>query len=240
MKIIEKISKKQDIYNNPPATIAILGDSVSHGCFECYQERDGNIQTVFDIKSGYSTRMKEMLNVLFPSSQINIINSGLSGDNAVNGASRLSRDIFPYNPDLCIVSYQLNDCSQGKEGLEKYLSALKKIFDELKAKNIEIIFVTENYMCKDVSPLLMSEIEKKSAEFAAKMQNEGINKLYRDEAIKLCQNEKVKYVDMYGIWEQFDKYNVPLDFALANKINHPNRELHYYTAIKILEKMFEE
>ena len=38
MKIIKKIENKQDFYNYPTPTIAFLGDSVTHGCFECYEK----------------------------------------------------------------------------------------------------------------------------------------------------------------------------------------------------------
>ena len=67
--------------------------------------------------------MKEILNFLYPSAQINIINSGISGDNAVNGNNRFERDITPFNPDLVVVAFGLNDSCQGKEGVERYAMA---------------------------------------------------------------------------------------------------------------------
>ena len=95
MKIIEKIAKKSaDIYGAKPVTIAFLGDSVTQGCFECFFDEVG-VQTVFDAQSGYAQRVKEILNTLYPNAQINIINSGISGDNAVNGNNRFERDIAP-------------------------------------------------------------------------------------------------------------------------------------------------
>ncbi len=39
MEIIKKIVNKQDFYNYPTPTIAFLGDSVTHGCFECYEKK---------------------------------------------------------------------------------------------------------------------------------------------------------------------------------------------------------
>ena len=115
MKIIEKISKKnKDIYGAKPVTIAFLGDSITQGCFECYFDENG-VQTVFDAKSAYPARIKEILNTLYPSAQINIINSGISGDNAVNGNNRFERDIAPFHPDMVVVSFGLNDSCQGVE-----------------------------------------------------------------------------------------------------------------------------
>ena len=62
MKIIEKIIKKQtSLRENPAVTIALIGDSVTQGCFECYTDGKGDLQTVFDYASAYGTRLKEML-----------------------------------------------------------------------------------------------------------------------------------------------------------------------------------
>ena len=33
-------AKNDDILNAPPVTAAFLGDSVTHGCFECYRDED--------------------------------------------------------------------------------------------------------------------------------------------------------------------------------------------------------
>ena len=77
MEIIRKIKEKsQDIYGTKSVTIAFLGDSVTQGCFECYFEGK-SVKTFFDAKSGYPVRVKEILNILYPSAQINIINSGI-------------------------------------------------------------------------------------------------------------------------------------------------------------------
>ena len=80
MKIVEKIKAKQaDIYNAPPVTIGFLGDSVTQGCFEIYKTGPESLQTVFEPKHAYSTKLREMLALLFPNVQINIINSGIIG-----------------------------------------------------------------------------------------------------------------------------------------------------------------
>ena len=83
MKIAEKLNANRDIRGAAPVTIAFLGDSVTQGCFECFINEAGEIDTVFDYKNSYSTRMKELLNILYPEVQINIINSGISGDSGI-------------------------------------------------------------------------------------------------------------------------------------------------------------
>ena len=61
MKIIEAIKQRNEDLRAKPVTIAFLGDSVTQGCFECYKTEQG-LDTIFDYKSAYSTRVKEMLN----------------------------------------------------------------------------------------------------------------------------------------------------------------------------------
>ena len=129
MKIFDLCkSKQENLVANKPVTIAFLGDSVTQGCFECYLTGPNSLQTVFDYKSAFSTRVREIFNLLYPSVQVNIINSGISGDSAPVGLSRLERDILSYNPDLVVVSYGLNDSTGGLANIENYANALRGIF----------------------------------------------------------------------------------------------------------------
>lgn len=240
MKIAEKLKAKQDIYNQPPVTIAFLGDSVTQGCFECYTKSETAVETVFDYKSAYSTRVRELLNILYPNVQVNIINSGISGDNAKNGLSRMERDIFAYSPDLAVVSYGLNDAAcGGADGVATYAETVGKIFAALKEKGIEGIFLTQNFMCTHTSPHLKEDIFKRLAVSFAKVQNEGVLKAYYEAAKAAVAAQGGKICDIYAAWEKMNAYGVDTTELLANKLNHPLRELHYYTAVKIIETMFE-
>ena len=100
MKVIVKINKNQSMADNPPVTIAFIGDSVTQGCFEVYFETETKMETVFETSNSYSTRLREMLGRLYPNSQVNIINSGISGDSVLGGLKRLERDVLRFSPDL--------------------------------------------------------------------------------------------------------------------------------------------
>ena len=241
MKIIELLKQKQEgLIKNKPVTIAFLGDSVTQGCFECYLTGPDSLQTVFDYKSAYSTRVREILNLLYPSVQINIINSGVSGDSAPVGLQRLERDVLSYNPDLVLISYGLNDSTGGKEGIGKYTSALEEIFSQLKKKNIETIFLTQNYMNTKTSPHLKDELFiNLSKTFASDVQNSGVLKAYFAAAREVCEKYGVKICDLYPVWEKLEKAGVDVTELLANKLNHPIRELHYYMAMKIVETILD-
>ncbi|MBE6589000.1 MAG: GDSL family lipase [Ruminococcaceae bacterium] len=239
MKIIEKLAKKQnDLYGAAPATIAFLGDSVTQGCFELF-ESGRAIDTVFENKNAYSTRVSEILHMLFPKSHINIVNCGISGDNAPNGLSRLERDILPFKPDLVVVSYGLNDCANGEAGLEKYVKALDDIFKQVKATGAECIFMTENMMNTHVSCHVKNPRFAEIAEGTAKRQNEGVLDLYFDAAKKVAAENGVRVCDCYAKWKAMYAAGVNVTELLANYINHPIRELHYLFAYSLVETMME-
>lgn len=241
LKIIQRLQEKaKKIHDVSPITIAFLGDSVTQGCFECYLTTDGGLETVYDYKNAYSTRLKEILNMLYPNVQINIINSGISGDSATRGALRVERDILAYNPDLVVVSYGLNDSTQGVDGIEQYKKSLASIFGDLQSKGIDTIFVTQNVMNTKVSPHLKEKLFINLANnFANTIQNNGVLHAYFEEAKQLCEKYGVKVCDLHSAWERMIEIGVDTTELLANKLNHPVREIHYYMAIKLMETMFE-
>ena len=240
MKIIEKLNaKNSDIKNAPPVTIAFIGDSVTHGCFECFWLGDGNLDTRYDAKSAYPTRVREMLNVLFPKAQINIINSGVSGDNARGGNARFERDVTKFSPDLVVISFGLNDAGGGDENLPRYKENLAAMFEKTAATGAECIFLTENMMCTKVSCHIPDEKSKALAEHLAHTQNSGMLKKYFDAAKEVAAAHGVTVCDIYSAWEKMYAAGVDTTELLANKYNHPIETLHYYTAIKLIETMFE-
>ena len=239
MKIMEKLARKQNnLYGEPPATIAFLGDSVTQGCFELY-ESGRAIDTVFENKNAYSTRVSEILHMFFPKSHVNIVNCGISGDNAPNGLSRLERDILPFKPDLVIVSYGLNDSGRGEAELEKYITALDGIFKKIKESGAECIFMTENSMNINVSCHITNDRFREIAESSMKTQNDGILEKYFEAAKETARANGVKICDCYAKWKAMINAGVNVTELLANKINHPIRELHWLFAYSLVETMLE-
>ena len=240
MKIIEKLStKNENIYGAEPVTIAFLGDSVTHGCFECFTNEKGQIDTRFDAKSAYSTRLWEMLHTLFPSAQINVVNSGVSGDSARGGNGRFERDVKKYSPDLVVVSFGLNDAGGGDEKLPEYTENLARIFEKTNDIGAECIFLTENMMCEKVSCHLHDDKLRGYAERFSETQNSGMLKKYFDAAKDVAAAHGVRVCDIYSAWEKMSAAGVNTTELLSNRLNHPTAELHYYTAVKLLETIFE-
>ncbi len=236
MKIIEKIvAKGQDMYGKKPVTIAFLGDSVTQGCFEVYYKLNGSIETVYDSENAFSYKLKKMLNYFCPSAQINIINSGISGDGAANGNSRFERDIAPFSPDLVVVGFALNDCMQGESGKEKYREALDSIFKKVKGLGAECICLTPNLMNDRVSPHLADERLKSLAE---QFMKENRLEEYVEIAKSVAKENQVPVCDVYERWSLLKKAGVDTTELLSNKLNHPTREMNWMTAFSLAETMF--
>ena len=103
MKFVEVLNRKQeDNFGTRTPLIAFLGDSVTQGCFEVWQEGDA-IRTAFDSLYGYPEKVKEILNLLYPNAPISILNAGVNGSSAVEGLERLHRDVLMCKPDLLVV-----------------------------------------------------------------------------------------------------------------------------------------
>lgn len=239
MKILEKLNAKQTNPRlNKSVTIAFLGDSVTQGCFEVYMDKDGRIRTKYDYKNAYSTRVKEILNLLYPEAQVNIINSGISGDSAQGGVDRLERDVLAFNPDLVVVSYGLNDVTDSEEGLSNYLDALTKIFEKINEYGVECIFMTQNYFNTKISPHLIPETEE-LAKVLQRRQKTGKLKEYYQKATLLADKMGIVVCDVYRKWEAMENGGVDVTELLSNRLNHPIPELHYLFAYSLIETMFD-
>lgn len=239
LKIIELLRQKnQNLYGAKPVTIAFLGDSVTQGCFELYQLPQGGLQTYFERDEAYSEKLRSMLQTLYPAVQVNIINSGISGDSAPNGLNRMERDIFPYSPDLLIVCYGLNDSGAGQDGLARYTDALRGIFAKCHERGLDVIFMTPNMMNTYVSLRDDHEMFTNIAASVMHTQNDGVMDAYMDAARQVAAEADVPVCDCYAKWKRLADAGVDTTFLLANNINHPSREMHWLFAWSLLEEIF--
>lgn len=236
MKIIEKLANKQkDMYGNSAITIAFLGDSVTQGCFECYTNLDGGIETYFNTEKAYQTKVVKIINMLYPNVAINIINAGISGGNAENGAARLERDVLKYSPDLCVVCFGLNDCNGD---IEIYKKSMNDIFDRLLKNGTEVIFLTPNMMCDEVSCHILDNSLMEIAKGISEKQNEGILDKFLCVASEIARDKNIPVCDCYKKWKILKDGGVRITDLLSNYINHPIPDMHYVFAYSLIETMF--
>ncbi len=242
MKILEKLKNKEcDMFGGEPVTIAFLGDSVTHGCFELYRDRNNALETVFERRNGYSMRLARMLEMLYPRVQINVVNAGISGDNVQNGALRLERDVLRFHPDLTVVCFGLNDCMAGTEPekIGAYAAALRTVLEKLKESG-EVIFMTPNMMCTYVSNRITDEGYREVAKSVCEAMKKGNLEKYLEAAKETARSCNVKVCDCYARWKKLEAAGVDTTELLSNLINHPTREMHDLFAISLLETIFEE
>lgn len=193
-------------------TIVAFGDSVTHGAVG---PDEINYETV------YWNRLRQKLNDVKNYMPVNVINSGIGGITAEGSLGRLERDVFSHHPDLVIVCFGLNDVNGS---LESYLSSLEKIFAECNSRGVETVFLTPNMLNTYVAEDTVEEL-KEYAEKTAEMQVIGRMDEYIFSAVKLAQKMNITVCDCYRKWKELSKTE-DVTKLLANRINHPVKEMH--------------
>jgi lysophospholipase L1-like esterase len=241
MKIIEKMTaKSRDHMHHEGVTIAFLGDSVTQGCFELYKKGEHGYETVFDKKSSYEMYLFDMLCTLYPNVTVNIVNAGISGDTTKGALARLDRHVLRHAPDLTVVCFGLNDCGHKPESVTGYVERLGEIFDRVLASGSELIFMTPNMMNPTISPQLYDADLLKIAERTMDLQTGGYFDRHIDAVRALCRERSIPVCDCYAIWKKLYESGVDVTELLANKINHPTREMNRLFAIELLRTMLWE
>ena len=214
MRIKDKLMMdRKGLEEHGPITIVAFGDSVTHGAVA---GGEINYHTV------YWNRLKEKLNAVRNYVPVNVINAGIGGITAKGSLGRIESQVLKYEPDLVIVCFGLNDVNGT---LEDYLASLRVIFEKTIASGIEVIFLTPNmlntYVAKDTEARWL-EYSHKTAE----MQNGGRMDLYIDSAVALAREMGVTVCDAYAKWKALAEKGEDTTLLLANRINHPTKEMH--------------
>ena len=225
MKITDKINMNYEgLHKNGPITIVVLGDSVTHGCFE---------PNVIDYDSVYWSILRKKILDVRNYMPVNMICAAIGGTTAKESAERVDNQVINHNPDLVIVCFGLNDVN-GE--LEDYLDPLREIFSKWQASGADVIFMTPNmlntYVADDVY-----EGYRDYSHVTAKMQNEGKMDLYMDSAVALANEMGVTVCNCYAKWKELSKTE-DTTMMLENRINHPTREMHKLFADMLFETIF--
>ena len=224
MYIREKINMDmQGLVKEGPITIVAFGDSVTHGAVGAGEI---NYETV------YWNRLKQKINAVRSYVPVNVINAGIGGGTAEESLPRLESQVLKHEPDLVIVCFGLNDVNRE---LERYTGSLKIIFEKCKASGAQVIFMTPNMLntsvYEDTEPQFLDY-----AAITAEMQNSGKMDLYMQSAIKTALDAGVEVCDCYGEWKKLSETE-DITKRLANRINHPTREMHELFASMLFDKI---
>ncbi len=239
MKIIEKLRlKDENVFHHKAPVIAILGDSMSAGCFEVYTKLDGSMGVTFDPSSAYDVKLREILVKLFPQSSPVIINASRNGERAETAKERVERDILSYNPDLTIVCLGLNDATRGDDYADTFSTSLTEILDKIQGAGAEVIFMTPQLRCIEEFPDVKDSASLAAIKRISQSEQNGDLIKYMDIARELCKERNIPVCDIMRIWEQFRAGGVDINLLLANRINHPMREWHLQFAYELVKTMF--
>jgi lysophospholipase L1-like esterase len=226
MHIKEKILlDRQGLEQYGPINIVIFGDSVSHGA----------LRDTIDYENVYWNVLKKKLNQFRDYMPVNMINASIGGTTAHSSLNRLESQALKHSPDLMIVCFGLNDVNGT---LEAYINALKVIFEKSLAANSEVIFMTPNMLNTYVAEGT-AEQHLDYAKITAQMQNEGKMDKYMQSAVALARDMGVSVCDCYQKWKEISKEQ-DITLLLANRINHPTREMHELFANALYAMIFDE
>ena len=226
MHIKEKLMlERKGLETYGPITIVAFGDSVTHGAVA---GGEINYETV------YWNRLKQKLNAVRNYMPVNVINAGIGGITAKGSLSRMDAQVLKYEPDLIIVCFGLNDVNGT---LDDYLASLREIFGKGLASGADVIFLTPNML----NTYVAEGTEARYLEYAAKtavMQNEGQMDLYVASAVSLAREMGVTVCDAYSEWKRLSETE-DTTMLLANRINHPTKEMHELFAQLLFDAVME-
>ncbi len=225
MKISEKLYiGRKGLEEFGPINIVAFGDSVTHGAVA---GGEMNFETV------YWNRLRRKIEEVHKYMPVNVINAGIGGITAAGSVNRIDSQVLCHRPDLVIVCFGLNDVNGT---LENYLSALEKIFEACKNYGCETIFLTPNmlntYVADDVNPNFKDYAAK-----TAEMQNGGRMDTFIYSACDLAKKMDIPVCDCYSKWKELSKTEDTTKL-LANRINHPTKEMHELFAQSLFEMLF--
>lgn len=241
MSFLQKLAARNaDCCGVRPLTLVALGDSVTHGCFDTFAREDGRWDCVYDDQAVYHARLRRRLSVLFPTAALSVVNAGVSGDSSGGGLARLERDVLSYSPDLVTVCFGLNDAMQGEAGLEDYRRNLTRIAAALTERGVPAVFITPNMFATETDPLLSDPAMRETAARAAALQNGGVMDRYMEALRQVCRQAEVPVCDFYRVWKTVETAGGDVTRLLANRINHPVRELHDLLAGMLAEGILRE
>jgi lysophospholipase L1-like esterase len=190
---------------NRTVNIVCHGHSVPAGYFKTPEVR------TFD---AYPMLMHQQLCRRFPLAVINVIVTGIGGENSESGARRFERDVLSLRPDVVTIDYGLNDRSIGLRRSEK---AWRMMIEMALARHVKILLLTP-------TPDLHAQLD--NPRDPLNEQAEQIRRLSRDYGVGL--------VDSLARFQEVAHSGGHLVDYMAQS-NHPNRKGHEIVVEELLK-----
>lgn len=224
MKIREKIYMTvEQLIEEGPITIVVLGDSVTHGA----------LLNTINYDTVYWSLLRKKINNIRDYVPVNIINAGISGTTATLGAERLEKQVLSHNPDLVIVCFGLNDVNYP---IDDYDLALREIFTKCKKAGADVVFMTPNMLNTYVADDTDDSLKEYAAQ-TAQYQNEGRMDEFMRRGISAAEESGALVCDVYSKWKKLNETQ-DTTLLLINRINHPIAQMHELFADSLFELLF--
>lgn len=137
---------------------------------------------------GDSITNKYDIENFFPSN--NIINSGISGDEASDLIERINDDVYKYNPSKVFILIGINDLNHGVDK-DEILNNIQEVITGIKInRKLAKIYVQSIY------PINKDYMKEKDYGFNEELTNDDIIDLNK-KIEELCKKNKITYIDVY-------------------------------------------
>jgi acyl-CoA thioesterase I len=192
----------EDLHSGLDVSIVAFGDSITAG---------------YAVRRGFPSFWKEMLSKKYSDAEVELINSGVSGDTTMDGLARLDWAVLSYEPDLITIDFGINDCVLGI-GLEEFEANFVEMVRRIRAgPNSEILLLSSQPLETPPYDLLVRD--------------------YYWAIERVARQMDVGFVDIYGAWMEHMEKGIPLSSLIIPGQDHPN-EAGYMIMAEELMKLF--
>ncbi|MFA6373925.1 MAG: SGNH/GDSL hydrolase family protein [Methanothrix sp.] len=199
-RFVEKT--RRDLESGCNVTIVAFGDSITAG---------------FAVRRGFPSFWKAMLAEKYTEANVEMINSGISGDTSMDGLARLDFSVLSYEPDLITINFGINDCALGL-GLEEFEMNFVEMVRRIRAgPNSEVLLLSSQ-------PLETPPYDRMVLDYYQAVQ-------------RVAKEMDVGFVDVYAAWMRAVHAGTPLGSLILPGLDHPN-EAGYRIIAEELMRLF--
>jgi acyl-CoA thioesterase-1 len=195
-------STVEDLHSGLDVSIVAFGDSITAG---------------YAVRRGFPFLWKEMLSKKYPDAEVELINSGVSGDTSMDGLARLDYAVLSYEPDLVTINFGINDCVLGID------------LEEFEANFVEMVRRIRAGPNSDILLLSSQPLETPPYDLLVRDYYLSIERVARQMA--------VGFVDVYGAWMEHVGTGIPLSSLIIPGLDHPS-EAGYRIMAEELMRLF--
>ncbi|MFZ2471651.1 MAG: SGNH/GDSL hydrolase family protein [Methanothrix sp.] len=199
-RFVEKT--RRDLESGCNVTIVAFGDSITAG---------------FAVRRGFPSFWKALLAEKYPEANVEMINSGFSGDTSQDGLARLDFSVLSYEPDLITINFGINDCVLGL-GLEEFEMNFVEMVRRIRAgPNSEVLLLSSQ-------PLETPPYDRMVLDYYQAVQ-------------RVAKEMDVGFVNVFGAWIRAVHAGTPLGSLILPGLDHPN-EAGYRIIAEELMRLF--